>query len=84
MPNHQGEARGADSWVRLPPQPFPTALHKRTPSNVKAMAIAQAWSRWGPSLGLDKAYGELIELQAHRLKAALLGRKEYTPFYLWR
>ncbi|WP_448566711.1 hypothetical protein [Thermus sp.] len=48
------------------------------------MAIAQAWSRWGPSLGLDKAYGELIELQAHRLKAALLGRKEYTPFYLWR
>ncbi|WP_448567850.1 CRISPR-associated endonuclease Cas1 [Thermus sp.] len=35
-------------------------------------------------LGFRKAYGELIELQAHRLKAALLGRKEYTPFYLWR
>ncbi len=35
-------------------------------------------------LGFRKAYGELLELQAHRLKAAILGRSAYTPFYLWR
>jgi CRISPR-associated protein Cas1 len=26
----------------------------------------------------------MIELQAQRLKAALLERGRYTPFYLWR
>ena len=35
-------------------------------------------------LGFRKPLGELMELQAQRLKAALLGRGRYTPFYLWR
>jgi len=35
-------------------------------------------------LGFRKPLMELIEVQAQRLKAALLGREEYTPFYLWR
>ena len=35
-------------------------------------------------LGFRKPLGETIEVQAQRLKAALLGRGEYTPFYLWR
>jgi len=35
-------------------------------------------------LGFRKPLGELMELQAQRLKAALLGRGPYTPFYLWR
>ncbi|PZA07278.1 MULTISPECIES: CRISPR-associated endonuclease Cas1 [unclassified Meiothermus] len=34
--------------------------------------------------GFRKPYQELIETQAARLKAAILGRKPYTPFYLWR
>jgi len=33
-------------------------------------------------LGFRKPYQELIETQAHRLKAAILGRERYTPFYL--
>jgi hypothetical protein len=33
-------------------------------------------------LGFRKPLGELIEVQAQRLKAALLGRERYTPFYL--
>lgn len=33
-------------------------------------------------LGFRKPYGELLEVQAQRLKAALLGRGPYTPFYL--
>ena len=33
-------------------------------------------------LGFRKPLGETIEVQAQRLKAALLGRGEYTPFYL--
>ncbi len=35
-------------------------------------------------LGFRKPLMELIEVQAQRLKAAFLGRGEYTPFYLWR
>ncbi len=35
-------------------------------------------------LGFRKPLGELIELQAQRLKGALLGRGRYTPFYLRR
>ncbi|WP_243094722.1 CRISPR-associated endonuclease Cas1 [Thermus thalpophilus] len=35
-------------------------------------------------LGFRKPYDELIELQAHRLKAAILGREPYTPYYLKR
>jgi CRISPR-associated protein Cas1 len=35
-------------------------------------------------LGFRKPLGEMIELQAQRLKAALLERGRYTPFYLWR
>ena len=35
-------------------------------------------------LGFRKPLGETIEVQAQRLKAALLGRGRYTPFYLWR
>jgi len=34
--------------------------------------------------GFRKTYQELIETQAARLKAAILGRDTYTPFYLWR
>lgn len=34
--------------------------------------------------GFRKPYQELIETQAARLKAAILGREPYTPFYLWR
>lgn len=34
--------------------------------------------------GFRKTYQELIETQAARLKAAILGRAAYTPFYLWR
>lgn len=34
--------------------------------------------------GFRKPYQELIEAQAARLKAAILGREAYTPFYLWR
>jgi CRISPR-associated protein Cas1 len=34
--------------------------------------------------GFRKPYQELIETQAARLKAALLGREPYTPYYLWR
>ncbi|WP_299431329.1 CRISPR-associated endonuclease Cas1 [uncultured Meiothermus sp.] len=34
--------------------------------------------------GFRKPYQELIETQAARLKAALLGRESYSPFYLWR
>ncbi|MEZ0322342.1 MAG: CRISPR-associated endonuclease Cas1 [Thermus sp.] len=33
-------------------------------------------------LGFRKAYAELIEVQARRLKAAILGRGGYSPFYL--
>ncbi len=33
-------------------------------------------------LRFRKPYQELIEVQAHRLKAAILGRERYTPFYL--
>lgn len=34
--------------------------------------------------GFRKTYQGLIEVQAARLKAALLGREVYTPYYLWR
>jgi CRISPR-associated protein Cas1 len=34
--------------------------------------------------GFRKPYQELLETQAARLKAAILGREPYTPFYLWR
>lgn len=34
--------------------------------------------------GFRKPYQELIEIQAARLKAAILGREVYTPFYLRR
>jgi CRISPR-associated protein Cas1 len=34
--------------------------------------------------GFRKPYQELIETQAARLKAAILGREPYTPYYLWR
>ncbi|GEM87853.1 CRISPR-associated endonuclease Cas1 [Meiothermus granaticius] len=34
--------------------------------------------------GFRQTYQALIETQAARLKAALLGRESYTPFYLWR
>ena len=33
-------------------------------------------------LGFRKTYGELLEVQAHRLKKALLGKEAYTPYYL--
>lgn len=35
-------------------------------------------------LGFRKPYAELIQVQADRLKGALLGRGEYSPFYLKR
>ncbi|WP_026174948.1 CRISPR-associated endonuclease Cas1 [Thermus igniterrae] len=35
---------------------------------------------WHP-LGFRKPYGEQIEVQAQRLKAAILGKARYTPFY---
>jgi CRISPR-associated protein Cas1 len=35
-------------------------------------------------LGFRQPYQQLIETQAARLKAALLGREPYTPYYLWR
>lgn len=34
--------------------------------------------------GFRKTYQALVETQAARLKAAILGREPYTPFYLWR
>ncbi|GIW36154.1 MAG: CRISPR-associated endonuclease Cas1 1 [Meiothermus sp.] len=34
--------------------------------------------------GFRKPYQQLIETQAARLKAAILDRATYTPFYLWR
>ncbi|RDI94738.1 CRISPR-associated endonuclease Cas1 [Meiothermus sp. QL-1] len=34
--------------------------------------------------GFRQTYQTLLETQAARLKAALLGRELYTPFYLWR
>lgn len=34
--------------------------------------------------GFRKPYQQLIETQAALLKAAILGRDTYTPFYLWR
>lgn len=34
--------------------------------------------------GFRKTYQALIETQAARLKAAILEREPYTPFYLWR
>ena len=34
--------------------------------------------------GFKKPYAGLIETQAARLKAALLGGEGYTPYYLWR
>ncbi len=34
--------------------------------------------------GFRQTYQALIETQAARLKAALLGREPYSPFYLWR
>jgi CRISPR-associated protein Cas1 len=33
-------------------------------------------------LGFRKPLGEMIELQAHRLKKAILGKEAYTPYYL--
>jgi CRISPR-associated protein Cas1 len=33
-------------------------------------------------LGFRKTYGELLEVQAHRLKKAILGKEAYTPYYL--
>jgi len=33
-------------------------------------------------LGFRKTYGELLEVQAQRLKKALLGKEAYTPYYL--
>lgn len=34
--------------------------------------------------GFRQPYQQLIETQAARLKAALLGRDAYSPYYLWR
>ena len=33
-------------------------------------------------LGFRKTYGELLEVQAHRLKKAIQGKEVYTPYYL--
>ena len=42
----------------------------------------QAWGRRGHPLGFREIYRELLEVQAHRLKKALLGKEAYTPYYL--
>ncbi len=33
-------------------------------------------------LGFGKTYGELLEVQAHRLEKAILGKEAYKPQYL--
>ncbi len=33
-------------------------------------------------LGFRKTYGELLEVQAHHLEKAILGKEAYTPYYL--